>query len=157
MRLFEIESKDDLKLNTSIFNSGSLRDEQILKIVLGHSIPKENIEKAYIKGYKAMKVEGHLFPVLMEDTVSILEGILVSNLSPEDLKRIDYYEEGMFGTELLPVHLKKNDEERQAQVYSKHSPKLKVLDQEWNFAEFQKAARPKYIKDTKKWMEKYDS
>lgn len=155
MRLFEILEKKELALNTSIFNFGSMRDKQILNIVLGRTVSEQDMENAYMKGYKTSKIEGKVYPALIQDNVSITEGTLVHNLSPKDLDRIQYYEAGLFGTEVLPVYTKRGDELKYTQVYTKHSSKVKVLDEEWNFDEYQKNIKP-YVKEIKEWMEGYN-
>ena len=157
MRLFEFESKNkkELAFNTSIFNFGSMRDLDIFRIVLGRTVSKDNTKNAYIKGYRTVKVEGKPYPALVQDNVSITEGILVINLTPEDLDRIQHYEDGEYGTEILPINLKNGDKEIYAQVYSIHSSKLTPTDEDWNFDEFQKEFKPEYSKEVKKWMKEY--
>ncbi len=154
MRLFEILEKKELALNTSIFNFGSMRDKQILNIVLGRIVSEQDMEDAYMKGYNTYRVEDQGYPALIQDNVSITEGTLVHNLTPKDLDRIQYYEAGLFGTEVLPVYTKRGDEPKYAQVYVKNSTKVKVLDEEWDFEEYQKNIKP-YVKEVKEWMEKY--
>lgn len=154
MRLFEILEKKKLALNTSIFNFGSMRDKQILNIVLGRIVSEQDMENTYMKGYNTYRVEGQNYPALIQDNVSITEGTLVHNLTPKDLDRIQYYEAGLFGTEVLPVYTKRGDELKYAQVYTKHSPQVKVLDEEWDFDEYQKNIKP-YVKEVKEWMKKY--
>ena len=155
MRLFELLDKKDLTLNTSIFNFGSMRDESILNAVLGRSVSDQDTENAYMKGYKTSKVEGQVYPALVQDNVSITEGTLVHNLTPKDLDRIQYYEAGLFGTEILPVYTKYGDEPKYVQVYTKHSPKIEVLDEEWIFNDYQKNVKS-YLKEVKEWMKKYN-
>ncbi len=155
MRLFEILEKKELALNTSIFNFGSMRDKQILNIVLGRIVSEQDMEDAYMKGYNTYRVEGQVYPALIQDNVSITEGTLVHNLTPKDLDRIQYYEAGLFGTEVLPVYTKRDDEPKYAQVYVKNSTKVKVLDEEWDFEEYQKNIKP-YVKEIKEWMEEYN-
>jgi len=158
MRLFEFQTnnKEKLRFNSNIFNFGSLRDDEIFKIVLGRNISEKNIKKAYIKGYKTVKVENQLYPTLIKDNVTITEGNLIFNLIPKDLKRINFYENGLYGTEILSVFLKNSDKEIMSNVYSIYSTKIKPLDEEWYFEEFKKEARPNYIKEVKEWMEKYN-
>ena len=107
-----------------------------------------------MKGYNTYKVEDQVYPALIQDNVSITEGILVHNLTPKDLDRIQYYEAGLYGTEILPVYTKRGDELKYAQVYINHSPKIKVSDEEWNFDEYQKNIKF-YVKEIKEWMKKY--
>lgn len=129
-----------------------MRDLKVFQLVIGHQLPEEDVEKGYLFGYKTMKVEGEDFPALVESETGFVEGILVHNINEDDFKKITFYEEGLFGTEVLPIQTASGDVE--SLVYAVNSPKLKILNEEWDFDEYQNAVDDHYLDQVKDLMKK---
>ena len=86
-----------------VFLYGTLRHLGLLEIVLGH-VPHDRLSAVSLDGYCVARAEGHDFPLILEQSGSCCDGLLLSYVTPEELARLDYYELG-FGYRLLPVEI----------------------------------------------------
>lgn len=146
MKLFELQQ------DTPLFNFGTMRDRQILELVLGHAA--EDTQDAKLTGYRTARVKGKPYPALIKtDDDSDVSGLLVGGLSPEDLKRIEYYEEGLYGIKVLSVTTK--GKTVKAKVYADYKDLPVLKDKDWNFETFLKEEKPDYIKEVEEWMSGY--
>lgn len=149
MKLFELQQ------DTLLFNFGTMRDRQIFELVLGHAA--EDTQGAKLTGYRTVRVEGKPYPALIktDDESDVVSGILAGGLSSEDLKRIEYYEYGLYGIKVLPVT---TDEGKtvKAKVYSDYKDLPVLKDKDWEFETFLKEEKPKYIEEVEEWMRGYD-
>ncbi|KKN37443.1 hypothetical protein LCGC14_0763460 [marine sediment metagenome] len=147
MKLFELQQ------DTPFFNFGTMRDRQILELVLGHAA--EDTQDAKLTGYRTARVKGKPYPALIktDDDSDVVSGLLVGGLSPEDLKRIEYYEEGLYGIKVLSVTIK--GKTVKAKVYADYKDLPVLKDNDWNFETFLKEEKPDYIKEVEEWMSGY--
>lgn len=72
-----------------VFVYGTLLNDEVLKILLGH-IPTKRV--AELHGYKRVQVIGQRYPAILRDANSKVEGALLTELSDTDLQRLDEYE-----------------------------------------------------------------
>ena len=86
-----------------VFLYGTLRHLGLLEIVLGH-VPHDRLSAVSLDGYCVARAEGHDFPLILEQSGSCCDGLLLSEVTPEEQARLDYYELG-FGYRLLPVEI----------------------------------------------------
>lgn len=68
---------------------GTLRDPELLQIVLGRVAPLQPLRLA---GMGVFFAKGALFPVLKEGPEDVAEGVLLEGLSAGEIARLDYYE-----------------------------------------------------------------
>ncbi|MFY9318301.1 gamma-glutamylcyclotransferase family protein, partial [Lentibacter algarum] len=86
-----------------VFLYGTLRHLGLLEIVLGH-VPHDRLSEVSLDGYCVARAEGHDFPLILEQSRSSCDGLLLSEVTPAEQARLDYYELG-FGYRLLPVEI----------------------------------------------------
>lgn len=151
MKLFELQQPRE---TVQFFNFGSMRDFEIFQIVVGRKIPEETVQDAYMTGVRTVKVKDQVYPALIPslELTDRVEGILVSELTPDDIKRMEYYEDGLYKSHMMPVVVDK--ETVLAWVYSEHDPKLEVLDEDWSFEEYLEH-KEEYKKEVAEWMQEY--
>lgn len=156
MKLYEIQQNSNSDPKTKFFNFGSMRDLDIFEIVLGRNISRSDIKPAHITGYRAVNVKGEKFPALIKtnNDKDVVEGILVSNLTPKDVDRMEYYEEGLYKFHVLSVITQQAIV--QAQVYDTvASDKLDLTDEDWNFDRYVKKYKAKYRTEVDDLMSRY--
>lgn len=100
-------------MGRTLFFYGSLRYRPLLEIVLGPDRTERPIRAAVLEGYAARAVKEGPFPTLLMQQGACAEGLVVSELSDEDIARLDFYEGG-FDYDLVPVTLKSGEA---AEVY----------------------------------------
>jgi len=99
-----------------LFFYGTLRDPDLLAVVLNRPVKDIEITPAQLPGFEICAVKGREFPFARADEGCVADGILVSGLSPEDVERLIYYE-GAYLYALEPVLLVVDAAEIKAEVF----------------------------------------
>ena len=81
---------------SDMFFYGTLRHLPLLECVLGRPLSQLEISQAYLRDHSVYGVAGEAFPMLVPESGSQAEGLLVRGFSQEDLDRLAYYEGGFF-------------------------------------------------------------
>ena len=88
----------------NLFFYGTLRDIQLLEIVLGRSADTLDLKPIEMPGYRVTGVAEGPFPTIFPVEGAAAPGLLVKGLSAEDIARLDFYEGG-FDYDLVSVML----------------------------------------------------
>jgi len=78
--------KKEIK-DMKLFVYGTLMKPEVVRRLTGKT---PNYEKAFLRGYR--KYSTSYIPYIMKNENSKVEGLLITNLDEEDLKKIDRYE-----------------------------------------------------------------
>lgn len=81
---------------TDLFFFGSLRDRDLLELVLARSLEPQTTIPAELPDHVACVLEDEAYPFLAERPGHRAHGIVVTGLSPGDLHRLKYYEAAEF-------------------------------------------------------------
>ncbi len=82
----------------SLFFYGTLCHLPLLEAVLGRALVQGDVQDAELAGHRIYWVKDQQFPVIVKEA-GRAQGILLANLSDEDVARLDFYEGG-YGYEL---------------------------------------------------------
>ncbi|MFK7837504.1 MAG: NUDIX domain-containing protein [Sulfitobacter sp.] len=85
-----------------LFVYGTLRHKPLLDCVLGRSVEQTSITPAFLADATTSWVQDQQFPMIQLGTGGQAQGWVLSNLSREDIARLDFYEGG-FGYSLVDV------------------------------------------------------
>src|SRR5437588_8737312 len=88
-----------------VFAYGSLVDPRCLDEVLGHRYAGERY-RARLAGYERVMRSDYPFPYIVAAQSGWVDGVVVMDLSPRDLQKLDCYEEveaGVYCRELVEV------------------------------------------------------
>lgn len=77
----------------TLFFFGTLRDEDVLRIVLGSGFEHTVMQPGHLLGQRLELVHNEDFPMLVPDATGFVEGVLVDHLTEVDLERINYFED----------------------------------------------------------------
>lgn len=77
----------------TLFFFGTLRDETVLRIVLGSGFDHTVMQAGTLPGHRTELVHDEDFPMLVPDDTQSVPGVLVSRLTEVDLDRINYFED----------------------------------------------------------------
>ncbi|WHZ37138.1 NUDIX domain-containing protein [Sagittula sp. MA-2] len=98
---------------TDLFFYGTLRDARLLEIVLGRTAAAQ---PAQLPDHAVVEALGQSFPLLIARDNATADGILVRDLSDDDIARLDFYE-GAFDYALVSVTVDTDDGAADALVY----------------------------------------
>lgn len=101
---------------SSLFLYGTLRDAELLEIVLGCPVAALNRVEAVLDGHAVDWAAGQIFPTIRVDAQRHAQGHLLRDLSDEQVARLDFYE-GKFGYALKPVSVTADGIRHDALVY----------------------------------------
>src|SRR5438045_5421838 len=88
-----------------LFAYGTLVDPRCLDEVLGHRHTGERL-RAQLRGYQRKADEGYPCPFIVATDGGVVDGVLLLDLTPNDLQTLDRYEdvaEGVYLRELVEV------------------------------------------------------
>ena len=97
----------------NLFFYGTLRHVPLLEIVLGRPVGSLKVSKDTLPHHLVSAVAEGPFPMIAMQAEAIAEGLLIEDLSQDDVARIDFYE-GSFAYDLVAVTLASGE---QAEVY----------------------------------------
>lgn len=92
------------KYMRNLFFYGTLRYVPLLEIVLGRPVTMLNVSQARLPGHLVSAVAEGPFPMIAQQAGAVAHGLLIEDLSPTDIARIDFYE-GSFAYDLVTVVL----------------------------------------------------
>ena len=126
----------------NIFLYGTLCDLELLQICLGRSLDEIDKQPARLDNYSVFWVKDKNFPVIKLVEGASAQGLVLFDLSNDDLNRLDFYE-GSFNYELKKVSIYIENKQLsdhmnlvEAQVYFNTDEKIEVGDQ-WSLLKWQ--------------------
>ena len=133
---------------------GSLRSKKLLKIVLDRKIINLNYKACIINNYKLKKVNNENYPFLKKTNNSTdqVEGIIVFNLSNNDLKRILFFE----STEYILSNIQVVSENEIIKTKYLKMNKNNGTNDNWYYDEWKKYYEKKTCNLAKIWMKLFN-
>lgn len=128
----------------NLFVYGTLLVPKIWNIV--SDFPSPESEEAQLPGYSIYRVEDGDFPGVIEtpDSTEPVRGLVMLNISPEAMQRLDDYEGSFYVRNLVEVTTEKGDKV-QAYVYAIPQELAYILsDEHWTLDWFEKEALDRY-------------
>ncbi len=95
----------DASTSGRLFVYGTLVDPRCLDDVLGHRHMGERL-RARLVGYQRTVNEGYPYPFIVVAEHGVVDGVLLLDLTPHDMRTLDRYEDvedGMYQRELVEV------------------------------------------------------
>lgn len=87
----------------AFFFFGTLRDRTLLKLVLDRSLDHLTFVPGWIAGYTARRAQNETFPVLIDDPIGRLDGVIVDGLTETDTARIRFFEDPFYVVDRVRV------------------------------------------------------
>ncbi len=120
---------------SDLFFYGTLRHQPLLELVLGRPLSQLTISQAFLPDHAVYGVEGQAFPMIVQEVGGKAEGLLVQELSPQDIERLIFYEGG-FEYGLSPQVVELADGSKvEAQVFYPE-PGLWTQDTPWSLQDW---------------------
>ena len=117
------------KLKYSLFFYGTLRSEEVREAVIGQK--KFNISRGILQKHKVYKVKNANYPLIKftNQKSDEVEGILITDLTTEELKKLDKFEGKNYFRQFVKINMK--DKLYDAQIYMPQ--KTLIAEETWNF------------------------
>ncbi len=121
-------------MSTTLFFYGSLCHIPLLEVVLGREQARIDIRTAHLPDHSVSWVKDEPFPMIAEKARCQAQGILVQDLSDEDVVRLRFYEGG-FDYDLKAVSVICNGDAISAEVFFPEAG-LWSAGAEWNLRDW---------------------
>ena len=129
----------------SLFVYGTLVAPEVIQTLLGR-LPKRSA--ARLEGFVRHPVKEQWFPGLISSSKHITKGVLYCDLMPQEMKRLDWFEDSEYERRDVTVCLE-DGSQRQTQVYVWTNPHAELdLSQEWSYENFREQFLDWYLENT---------
>ncbi|HSS64359.1 MAG TPA: gamma-glutamylcyclotransferase family protein, partial [Gammaproteobacteria bacterium] len=88
-----------------LFAFGTLRDSDVLEVVLERAVLGIDRVPARLRGYRVARLPDESYPVLIESRGDSADGLLLRGLSEDDFHRIAFFENTEYKLERCRVEL----------------------------------------------------
>lgn len=135
-----------------IFFFGSLRDLDLLQIVMGREVAEASAPPARAFGYSTRRLADESYPILVETANGEVEGRLLMDCAPADLARLEYFEEAEYG--LAEIQVTTADGPVGAQYFAA-TGKAMETDLSWSFDDWRRRDRAVALLAAREYMDHY--
>ncbi|HEX6102287.1 MAG TPA: gamma-glutamylcyclotransferase, partial [Alphaproteobacteria bacterium] len=136
---------------TALFFFGTLRDRHLLEIVLDRPVAEGELRPARAPGFAVRRLHGQAYPHLVEEAGAMAEGV-VFDAGPDELARLDYFEEAEYG--LTPISVETAAGPVEASYY-RSTEKLRPGDGLWDYEAWRRGARDVAMEAARELMAHY--
>ena len=140
-------------MSMPLFVFGSLRDSEVLEVVLGRVATDIRTNIARLQGYRAVKLPDESYPVLLVAPGSTVEGELLLGLSAEDFRRIAFFENQEYRFEPCTVTLEGGG--RRNAVYCGENQTQAGACEPWLLDTWQRVHKCAFLEHTRQFMQFY--
>ncbi|MFQ5784460.1 MAG: gamma-glutamylcyclotransferase family protein [Alphaproteobacteria bacterium] len=137
------------------FFFGTLRDRELLEIVLGRAVADEDMTPATLPDHALKRVVEEGYPALVPRPGGSVEGVLVRGLDAGDIARLEWFE----GKEYVPAVVEvrragggRAGDERAAALIQTPTDALEIADADWHFARWRGKEKARVVSLTRGHM-----
>ncbi len=132
------------------FFFGTLRDRDVLAVVLGHRAPAAQFTPAWLADHRLVKVRRQTYPMLLPAHGAEVQGVVVDGFGPGDLERIAFFESVDYLPVPMPVTTSAG-EPIEVHVY-RHTERISHAGEPWRFEEWLADHKPAELRAATLWM-----
>lgn len=135
-----------------VFFYGSLRDPEMLALVLGHPVEPARLEPAVAENHATLRLVDEDYPLLAPAPGRRAEGVLLYGLTEAELDRIRFFEEEEYALAPITVRTARGPVEA---LHLDGTAKPRASSVEWDFAAWCREHRPAALEATREYMAHY--
>ena len=135
-----------------IFFYGTLRDREMLELVLGRAVPESALEPATAEGHAAFLLVDEDYPVLVPAEGRRTEGVLLHEPAEDDLARIRFFEGAEYALTPITVRTARGPVEA---LHLRGTEKPVASEHEWDFEAWCRSHRAAALEATREYMAHY--
>lgn len=132
-----------------LFFYGTLRDRELLEIVLGRPVASDELTAASAAGYAARRIEAQAYPLLLPAAGEQAPGVVFRPATPADVARVSWYEEAEY--DLVPLQADTADGQVEA-WYFRATGKVSPGGERWRIEDWQGFDRLVAIEAAREFM-----
>ena len=122
-----------MPLTTSLFIYGTLISQEVYQLVTGRD--RTGIE-AVVHGYSVRRLPGAVYPVMIESPGESAVGLILPNLTQNELNRLDAYEDSFYERLIVTAQIT-NGQKTDAWAYIlPQNHNIKPSQEIWTYDEF---------------------
>ena len=133
-----------------LFAFGTLRDFDVLEVVLERAAIGIERVPARLRGYRVARLPDESYPILMQSPGDSTDGLLLCGLSEQDFSRIAFFENAEYKLEGCSVELA--DASKVNAVYCSGNMTEPGSRESWSLDEWRRAEKPMFIHDVRRYM-----
>ena len=138
-----------------LFAFGTLRDSDVLELVLSRSALEFERLPARLRGYRIARLPDESYPILIESRGDSADGLLIQGLTEADYDRVAYFENSEYTLEHVRVEL--FDAREVEAVYCCEGETEPGAEDPWVLDEWQRSEKPRFMEDARRYMQLYGS
>lgn len=134
---------------TNYFFYGTLRDPEIAREVLGRPLSGCSPRSCKLSGYKRVYAAGATYPGIVLDAEGVVDGLMVTRISPIEASRLSRFEGPEYATLSLDVVL---DDDGSLETVSVFVPKpsLRLTERLWVLDEWRRLEKRRFLNGLKR-------
>lgn len=133
-----------------VFFFGTLMDVRVLAFILGRPVADDELSPAILQGYRRMRARDAVYPVLVRDAQSTMEGRLLWPQTARDLVRINHFEEDEYIASQIEVSQAGETLSAWAYIGLDHMP---ASDEVWSLERWAEIDLEAFLKRCEFWMQ----
>jgi nudix-type nucleoside diphosphatase (YffH/AdpP family) len=134
---------------SAIFFYGSLRDHELLEIVLGRRVDPSHLEPARADEFATLRLATEVYPMLIPAADRQADGVVVRHITEVDIARLAFFEEAEY--DLAPITITCASGQCEAH-YFRATSKPAGSTEYWDFAAWRRDHRGVAIEATREYM-----
>ena len=142
----------DARMNAPLFVFGTLRDPDVLAVVLGRA-DGARTEPATLPGHAALVVAGRDYPVLVPDPDGEAAGNLLHAMEDADRARLGWFEGEAYA--LVPSRVETGAGPADAVLFAAAAP-LPTAGP-WRLDDWRRESKAGFLARARRWMAEYES
>lgn len=135
-----------------VFFYGSLRDPEMLALVLGHPVEPSRLEPAVAENHATLRLIDEDYPLLAPAPGRRAAGVLLYGLTEAELDRIRFFEEEEYALAPITVRTARGPVEA---LHLGGTAKPRASSVDWDFAAWCREHRPAALEATREYMAHY--
>ena len=136
-----------------LFAFGTLRDSDVLEVVLERAAIEVERVPARLRGYRVARMPDESYPVLVESLGQSANGLLIQGLSEVDFRRIAFFENNEYMFEHIRVEL--SDAREVEAVYCSEGVTKSVAEEPWFLDQWRRSEKTEFIEYVRRYMQLY--
>ncbi|CAA0406380.1 AIG2-like protein A [Arabidopsis thaliana] len=142
-------SSDSLQLH-NVFVYGSFQDPDVINVMLDRTL---EIVSATLPGFQRFRLKGRLYPCIVPSEKGEVHGKVLMGVTSDELENLDAVEGNEYERVTVGIVREDNSEKMAVKTYIWINKADPDMFGEWNFEEWKRLHKKKFIETFKKIME----
>lgn len=143
----------DATIPSAWFFFGTLLDAAVREAVIGRPVPDADCAAVVLDGFRRVRVVDESYPALVPCAGHSVDGILVEDLSAEEILRVMWFEGDEYTPEAVQVRFERGGFDEAFTFLC--ASDLCLTDESWDYESWTAELLERYVWMTQEWMRGY--